>query len=646
MSEKHIHYITLRQASNILKVTEATVKNWVRLGKTVPQKNENGKYLFSLEYVNNIRNKLASPEGKFLKQRRNKKMTCGTIFPTGYIKENTPSHSSLLRLAGLLNDLSDKEIEKTAPIIIADTAAKLAYGVSIVERSRISGAIGKYIDELAGEADDVMRIVSRYPKLFSINFAQSGNEDIAGAVYLLLQRAGQRKSSGMYYTPERIIQRIYCGMDNSAFFSGAKILDPCCGTGNFLLQLPTSVPPESVYGCDCDRAAVTIARINFAIKYKIDDKDFIDKHIVHCDFLKFNSDKKFDFIVGNPPWGGDFSSSEKQYIKQNFTSSSGQSFESFSLITEHAIKFLADDGTLCFLLPQSVLNVKKHKRIREFILQNTVLCRLELLGEIFRHVNCPAVILGIKKTKMRERILFFNNGKECFLPSTVNISAESFNLCRPEELSIIERMENIANGTTLTGNADFALGIVTGNNKEYIFSEPLPQTEVVLKGSDIFPYKYKTPDRYIKYAPETFQQSAPTHIYRAGEKLFYKFISAYPIFAYDNKGRLSLNSCNIVIPHADKFNIKYILAVLNSTAVRFYFKYKFDSVKILRHHLEKIPIPQVPPETLEEIVKLTDKILSGNENDRTTLEKLDSIISNLYQLSSEEHQMLIKSVKS
>ena len=637
MAEKLDHHITVNQAANILSVSAATVKNWVRLGKIVPQEVRNGVPCFSPKYIHNLKKGLESPEGKLLKQRRNKKMVRGIIFPTGYISESSASYPALLRLAALLDKISDEEIEKIATVIAADTMAKITAGKGIAECPAIPGAVGKYINELAAEKSDIEYAVNHYPECFSIDFAQNGNDDIAGAVYLLLQRAGRRKSSGIYYTPEWIIHHIYNSVQDTVFFSGSKILDPCCGTGNFLIQLPSYISPDSVYGCDCDKFAITLARINFAQKYDIDNTDFIEKHIIHCNFLKYHPEEKFDFIVGNPPWGGEFSPEEKQYMQQNFISAQRKTVESFSLITEHAINCLRENGTLNFLLPQAILNVKKHFPIRKFITQNAILNRVELLGEIFSKVNCPAIILGVKKTKTREKILFNNNGKECFLPSTIDISADSFNLCRPEEYSFIERMENIENSTTLAGKADFALGIVTGNNREFVSSKPLPQTEAVLKGSDIFPYKYQKPHNYIEYIPEKFQQTAPVHLY--------KFISNSPVFAYDNRGTLPLNSCNIVIPHTDKYNIKYILAVLNSTAVKFYFRHKFNSVKVLKHHLEQIPIPQADPETLESIIRLTDKVLSEDNENRVVMEQIDSVVSGLYRLSPDEHNMLKNCVK-
>lgn len=49
----------------------------------------------------------------------------------------------------------------------------------------------------------------------------------------------------------------------------------------------------------------------------------------------------------------------------------------------------------------------------------------------------------------------------------------------------------------LKNNADFALGIVTGNNKKYISNNKTADNEMILKGSDISKYHIKQSDNYI-----------------------------------------------------------------------------------------------------------------------------------------------------
>lgn len=133
-------------------------------------------------------------------------------------------------------------------------------------------------------------------------------------------------------------------------------------------------------------------------------------------------------------------------------------------------------------------------------------------------------------------------------------------------LAAMERMENAAH---LKGHAKFALGIVTGDNKAHLSAEKLPGMEPVLKGGDIRRFGIGTPKNFIRFTPDAFQQVAPTAMYRAEEKLLYRFISEVPVFAYDDGRRLSLNSANILIPEIPGLRMKYVLAILNSSAAAF-----------------------------------------------------------------------------
>ena len=125
-------------------------------------------------------------------------------------------------------------------------------------------------------------------------------------------------------------------------------------------------------------------------------------------------------------------------------------------------------------------------------------------------------------------------------------------------------------------------------------------------------------------------------MYRAKEKLLYRFISEVPVFTYDNQQTLSLNSCNIVIPEIDGLEMKYILAILNSSVAAFFISKKFNSVKLLRSHIEQMPIPVVSADVQAAIIKKVDRIMNSSENISGLYEDLDSDIMNLYQLSENQ----------
>ena len=155
-------------------------------------------------------------------------------------------------------------------------------------------------------------------------------------------------------------------------------------------------------------------------------------------------------------------------------------------------------------------------------------------------------------------------------------------------------------------------------------------------------FRIKPSENYMVFSPERFQQVAPTKMYRAPEKLLYRFICNQLVFAYDDKQTLSLNSCNILIPEIPDIKIKYIMAVLNSRCMQFYFKKQFNSVKVLRAHLEELPIPMVSAGDQNKIIALVDDILDSNKANeiKKFYDELDKIIATFYNIKTEEYGII------
>lgn len=140
----------------------------------------------------------------------------------------------------------------------------------------------------------------------------------------------------------------------------------------FLLQLPESVDLADIYGTDTDAVSICIARLNMALKYPDADVEEICEHITEKNFLTEYDRTGFDTIIGNPPWGYAFSNEDKAVLKTRYATASGRNTESYDVFIERALEILVPDGTLAFVLPEAVLNVKAHMRIRTILLQEVL----------------------------------------------------------------------------------------------------------------------------------------------------------------------------------------------------------------------------------------------------------------------------------
>jgi len=207
------------------------------------------------------------------------------------------------------------------------------------------------------------------------------------------------------------------------------------------------------------------------------------------------------------------------------------------------------------------------------------------------------------------------------------------------EAAIIKKIYNFPH-VTLAGAADWALGIVTGDNRQYLSDVCQKNMEPVYRGKDIDRYRLKDPDAFIRFAPERFQQTAPEEKYRAKEKLIYRFVSRRLVFSLDNNGTLTLNSANILIPKIENYPVKAILGVLNSQVSQFVFTRKFHSLKVLRSDLETLPLPLLGTKRLNALTGLVDKAIAGEDVNSA----IDDLIMTALGLSEEEKRVVLEPI--
>lgn len=653
--------LTLKELCDELSISTATGRNWIKLGKLTPEYTQKRIPYFSKIYVETLQTELKFGKNKALKSRRNKKFVSGISLYNSYVSEqckNIPTIQKLLALA------SDNEIDlsiATIQLLVADCALHLFISKNNMQLSDHNSillrflsnqlSIGKYdrlILDLIEDTDCAISFCKKHPLFFNMEYIYEATEDILGLIYISCKNIGNRKATGSYYTSTRVVKTLINKLD---FQEAQKILDPCCGTGNFLLQLPEHISFDEVYGNDIDSTSVKITRLNMALKYNVSIST-IYEHISKLNYLTNYTTLNFQYIIGNPPWGYEFSEDEKSELRTLFKSASGKSIESYDLFIEQALSHLASKGHLAYVLPEAILTVKAHKGIREIILKNCSIKNLDFLGNAFDGVQCPCIILDLQCTHSVLTTLGMNVNtvNESFTINTERkLNSDYFSFTTSDaEYNVMNKIKNISNASYLLGNADFALGIVTGNNKEYISDKKTDDNEMVLKGADISKYHINSTTNYITFKPESFQQIAPTEMYRAQEKLLYRFISSQLVFAYDDKQTLSLNSCNIVIPKIPGIKIKYVLAILNSRIAQFIYKRDFNSVKVLRSHIENIPIPVVDDLTQDEIITLTEKLISGLEiaEAEKLYDELDILIAKVFHLESDEFELIKHAVDS
>lgn len=617
-------YLTIKETAECLNVSEATCRNWIK-SQTLETVKE-GTQVFVLESSvtklmdNNINGRLSS--------RRNKTKKSGNILSLNYLSKK--QHQNLV--TNIISQVGSVESFDDIKMILKQYAL-----IQMTLANKYNEDGKKLLNDLY--PTDNIKYQFEIDSLIL-------DDDILGALYMCLKRISDRKSGGMYYTPAHIVDSMFKNLQEKYLnFEDKTVIDICCGTGNFLIKaLDFSFNPTNIYGNDFDEVSVELARINLFLRTNL-TYDQLVKQITFGDSLFTNFDD-FDFCVGNPPWGSELSIPFNK-ISGEFEVAETKSVDPFCLFIEKGMKITKTNGCLYYVCPEALCNVGIHKPTREYLQKNFCLLFLEYLGNVFDGVQTPAITICLKKKKENN---FCANSIIRSLNSTYSISKNRFvdpelwDLNIPTDYyEIIEHILTRNDLRFLKNNASFALGIVTGDNKKYVLNEPTIKSSNLVKGSNVYKYHLDVGGYYLEYERSNFQQVAPDEYYFAKEKLIYRFISDTLVFTYDDKQTLTLNSANVCIPTFNDVPMKYILAVLNSRLAHFIFKLKFNSIKVLRNHIESLPLVIPSKEKIENVVNIVNQLLSTLDSKiRNNLyDDLDNLIFDIYELTNCEKQIIL-----
>ena len=647
-------YLTLQAVCKLLEISEATGRNWLRLGKITPivtKDNSKDVYLFLREDIEKLLNSLHDGAKNALKSRRNKTALNGRELYVNYVSRESPNHAAV---AMLVKNFKGTSTAITA--LLCESFLQLLIDARLIKtklnenffKAFLEGDldVSKYewlLDELINKTSKsaLKKACTKLPQ-FLLRFVPY--EDTLGLIYLSLMELSLRRQSGRYYTPQNLTDT---AVETLKVCEGRVFLDPCCGSGNFLLRLlKRGARVDDLYGCDLDGFSVTLARVNFVLSGKCSDRKTLETHLLKCDTITSKHLPHIDVVIGNPPWG---SCEDPEVIKRyakTFVNAQKKRPCFADLFVERSLNLLQEGGIVQFVLPEALLNVASHDTIRAFITQNARVKAVRYLGEVFHAVQCPSVILTLEKTSFEGALgdVIVNTNDSTYV---VRRERDPFDFnfkITDQEALVLDKMDDLDHCIKLRGHADFALGIVTGSNNGSIFKTQEKGTEGVLRGIDVEPFKINKPNSFLKFVGNNFQQVAPTEFYRAPVKLVYRFIAKYPIVAVDTHGRLTLNSCNLLVPKFKDLSPVYLAAVLNSSAVRFYFEKKFHTIKILRSLLEEVPIPMASVDDQRHIEFLVDELDELNDSDEQKrheiLKKIDRKVAEIYGLGKRALRLI------
>jgi hypothetical protein len=180
-------------------------------------------------------------------------------------------------------------------------------------------------------------------------------------------------------------------------------------------------------------------------------------------------------------------------------------------------------------------------------------------------------------------------------------------------------ISKISKGCLSLGDiVNFKQGIITGGNKKYITIEKNEMSVKLLTGRDFNKYKLKPNSHFLTYDTSKLHRPRVKEIFEVAEKILLRQTGAYPIATIDNNQFYTLDTVHNGTIKDNNFDIKYILALLNSELLKFLYVNSinetgkvFAQVKII--YINPLPIKPISDQKQSNFIELVDNVLNINE---------------------------------
>lgn len=311
----------------------------------------------------------------------------------------------------------------------------------------LENAITKFKKKRIFEKDETLNLSAstceELIRTFQCVNLSSIDEDLNGRMFEVFLAASIRgKDLGQFFTPRSVVDFMTrISLRNVDIASPPKVLDACCGTAGFLIEvmayltgslrddnrfnknqkteIKLKVCNECLFGIEANERVARIARINMYLHgdggshifngdgLDIDPQVMPDMSAEKADSIAEHKlkilDNSFDIILTNPPFSMTYNASkkdEKRIIDQHELTSSSSSAKSSILFLSMYHELLKPNCEMLIVIDDTVINGKSFERVREWITQNFIILGIHSLpfNAFFKaKANIKTSILHLKK---------------------------------------------------------------------------------------------------------------------------------------------------------------------------------------------------------------------------------------------------------
>ncbi|MDE7200475.1 MAG: SAM-dependent methyltransferase [Lachnospiraceae bacterium] len=502
-----------------------------------------------------------------------------------------------------------------------------------------------------------------------------------------------KKKIGQFYTPKGIAQKMVFEIKDElkALSENDLVVDPACGTGVFVVETVKQMSgflkfdkllrfvEKNIFAYDVNPFSVIATKmnlLNMLLEIASDDvqKDLILINMPKLKNIKWKNtivdkdDSKFSIILGNPPYFKLDSKALKD-IDEYDSVIYGQP-NIYSLFTHWGISHLCIDGTMSFIVPQSIRSGLYFKNLREEMKDLRIKSILHITSRqnVFDRAEQAVLVICLKNKPVyntKTKIQYIDGNQNVL--SEFSISRSKLMMGRnnnytfiinkkPEMYEILEKVYN--NGTILSADESlvkFSNGLFVWNQHKTALVDVPDEAIPIVYGGDIQPMKFHFITTWNNHERKSFAKiTDKTRSYiLSGKRLLVQrttnfekdirlkacLISDDFLEKYDNY--YLENHVNYLCSNLGKEKmignelLKYYLGLLNSRLINYVFISKCGNTQVSANELNLLPFSKKNIKDISAFV--SEHLLDLSEHQ----EELDRLVCEAYDLSANETNVII-----
>jgi len=461
-----------------------------------------------------------------------------------------------------------------------------------------------------------------------------------------------------------------------------------------------SILENNIFGVDINEESVEIAKLSLWLRTARKDRKLSDLNgnlkcgnsLIHAkeiagekafdwsiEFPEIMQNGGFDVVIGNPPYVNIELLSElvRKYLLEDTLTCFGRT-DIYIAFIEKAVVLLKNDGLFSFIIPFAYTNQNYGERSRKFLAECLSIISITDFSNynVFEDAKVKSIILTVQRNNKNKftEIRKVNEPSEIVSPKTFKVLQEDFlNLksCRFETRNIYildDLKKKIDDKSVCLSKICFvAYGArlnekkTTNGKDKYIHQDYQEGYKPFLEGKNIERYYYSQ-FGWLNYKPKEHYNSMFPELFENEKIVLIRIIKDRIRFAYDNSNfynshtvincvrydkLISINHVSVKNEFrynshefAEHFDYKFLLAILNSKLMNWYFvNFLSDSLNFYPNDVKQMPIPDISIEQQADFIdranllienyKLLNETVNEFSNYLIAKHKLQKITANL-----------------